>query len=222
MRTEQFERKSTNVSETNRAFRTEMHERFRNESNSPRLHRIAVFPAETEVDNAWITLPFFYIFLTHDELSTGRRGNADLTISLSLSLSEREALRVIRLRQFSRESDQRRNQKKDELSPTSGKCRIGYVERFDRKRRVFFFFFLTGNFSNFPKFGPHGQIIAQVSEILQTLSSPPIETLFIPLVTISYRESFKRALTFRRIFFFLFPNKFCFLFFFFFFSFTSA
>lgn len=87
MRTEQFERKSTNVSETNRAFRTEMHERFRNESNSPRLHRIAVFPAETEVDNAWITLPFFYIFLTHDELSTGRRGNADLTISLSLSLS---------------------------------------------------------------------------------------------------------------------------------------
>lgn len=88
MRTEQFERKSTNVSETNRAFRTEMHERFRNESNSPRLHRIAVFPAETKVDNAWITLPFFYIFLTHDELSTGRRGNADLTISLSLSLSK--------------------------------------------------------------------------------------------------------------------------------------
>lgn len=113
--------------------------------------------------------------------------------SLSLSLSRKEALRVIRLRQFSRESDQRRNQKKDELSPTSGKCRIGYVERFDRKRRVFFFFFLTGNFSNFPKFGPHGQIIAQVSEILQTLSSPPIETLFIPLVTISYRESFKRG-----------------------------
>lgn len=89
MRTEQFERKSTNVSETNRAFRTEMHERFRNESNSPRLHRIAVFPAETEVDNAWITLPFFYIFLTHDELSTGRRGNADLTISLSLDLERK-------------------------------------------------------------------------------------------------------------------------------------
>lgn len=89
MRIEHFERKSTNVSETNRAFRTEMHERFRNESNSPRLHRIAVFPAETKVDNAWITLPFFYIFLTHDELSTGRRGNADLTISLSLDLERK-------------------------------------------------------------------------------------------------------------------------------------
>ena len=105
--------------------------------------------------------------------------------SLSLSLSRKEALRVIRLRQFSRESDQRRNQKKDELSPTSGKCRIGYVERFDRKRRVFFSFFLTGNFSNFPKFGPHGQIIAQVSEILQTLSSPLSRLylyLWLPLV----------------------------------------
>lgn len=99
MRTEQFERKSTNVSETNRTFRTEMHERFRNESNSPRLHRIAVFPAETEVDNAWITLPFFYIFLTHNELSTRKCRPNDFSLSLDLERKRYVSLACVNFRE---------------------------------------------------------------------------------------------------------------------------
>lgn len=56
---------------------------FRNDSNSPRLHRI--FPAETEVDNARITLPFSTFFSRIINSSTGRRGNAHI-FSLSLCL----------------------------------------------------------------------------------------------------------------------------------------
>lgn len=59
---------------------------FRNDSNSPRLHRI--FPAETEVDNARITLPFSTFFSRIINSSTGRRGSAHI-FSLSLSVSTR-------------------------------------------------------------------------------------------------------------------------------------
>lgn len=168
---------------------------FRNDSNSPRLHRI--FPAETEVDNARITLPFFLHF-SH-ELSTRQLVDAEMhTFSLSLSLSlpdlERKTLRVTRLRQFSRESDQRRNQKKDEFSRTSGKCRAGYFILFQSnsiektKRRVLF----GGEIFQISQSSvlTNEQIIVQVSS---NPFVPPIETLFIPLVTISYRESFKRT-----------------------------
>lgn len=168
---------------------------FRNDSNSPRLHRI--FPAETEVDNARITLPFSTFFSRIINSSTGRRGSAHIfSLSLSLSLPdlERKTLRVTRLRQFSRESDQRRNQKKDEFSRTSGKCRAGYFILFQSnsiektKRRVLF----GGEIFQISQSSvlTNEQIIVQVSS---NPFVPPIETLFIPLVTISYRESFKRT-----------------------------
>lgn len=146
---------------------------FRNDSNSPRLHRI--FPAETEVDNARITLPFSTFFSRIINSSTGRRGSAHiLSLSLSLPDLERKTLRVTRLRQFSRESDQRRNQKKDEFSRTSGKCRAGYFILFQSnsiektKRRVLF----GGEIFQISQSSvlTNEQIIVQVS--LQTLSSP--------------------------------------------------